>query len=289
MASSLMEKLAAEEQAFMESEFFCPVMRGVPIRIRIAGITVTMKMTRPRDFEGWAVLKPVSFREAHKVRDTDLAEKEEFLKLFPSVRFVLCHRTKGKWLGISAHNDDRFSFDGMVPVLLPEEVQMFDAVIARFDGANFWFEQMDFGANAETPVALREALSDVKPVADLNVDNLMPQEREAYGIALGYEIANRVDQKEVAMKEHLRRGGAQFRSYVERGNTYTVEYVVNVDGIDHMQRSVVDRDTLNIIAPGICMTDERTGEDTSGRFDLQSLVGVIREAIKTNEIHRVGI
>jgi len=34
----------------------------------------------------------------------------------------------------------RFKITGMVPIYLEEEVQMFDTVQTRFDGANCWFE-----------------------------------------------------------------------------------------------------------------------------------------------------
>ena len=209
------------------------------------------------------------------------------MKLFPRVRIILAYRDAGYWCGVLAHYDKRFSFNGPVPVFLTEEAQTFDTVVARFDGSNCWFEEIDYGANPETPVILREELTNIRDTCEIDArPGFTVQEKEAYGIAFIKELANRVDRKELEMKEALRRGGAVLRSYIERDNTFTVEYTVEVDGRTYEQRSVIDSESFRIISPGICLTDERTGEDTGRKQDLQSLVGVIREGIRTGGIYR---
>ena len=63
MSKSLINKLAAEEKAFMDSEVLAPVVRGLPIRVRIAGVVMVMNVSQPRDFQGWGIFKPISFCE----------------------------------------------------------------------------------------------------------------------------------------------------------------------------------------------------------------------------------
>lgn len=280
--NDVFDKLAAEENAFFSSQLFSPVLKGKPIRVQIAGIITTLEVVKPKNFEGWGVFTPVNYKTVRFVREPNMVEKEQYFRLFPSLKLILCRNNNG-WQGIPAHQaDTRFKIAGLAPIQLIREVQLFDTVKCRFDGNNIWFEQLDSRANPRTAVYLRECLQKLLNPKDLDFPGLTLEERDAYLMAYGPALAAdaelRRDKNEDRIKDALKRAGANYQSYIERADTFTIEYTV--DGNRH--RSVVKKDNLAVESAGICLAG------TDRNFDLQSLVGVIRQGHNRGAIVRVG-
>jgi hypothetical protein len=211
-----------------------------------------------------------------------MVEKEQYFRLFPALKLILCRNSNG-WQGIPANQaDTRFKIAGLVPIQLVTEVQMFDTVKVRFDGTNVWFEQIDSRSNPKTAVYLRECLQKLLEPKQIELPGLTLEERDAYLMAYGPALAAdaelRRDKNEDRIKDALKRAGANYKSYIERADTFTIEYTV--DGNQH--RSVVKKDNLAIESAGICLAG------TDRNFDLQSLVGVIRQGHNRRAIVRVG-
>jgi len=280
--SDSFERLAAAEENFLASEFLAPAVRGGQVQVRIAGVICQLKI-QPPDFEGFGIFRPASHAEARLVRPARLAERQRYLELFPLVRLIVAGRQDDGWLAVPAHRgDSRFQIEGMVPVRLVEEAQLFEVIQARFDGAQFWYAGSDPRWDPATANYLRQALDQMIVPEKLSRSGLTEEERQAYASNYWrrYETSEeaRRNREEKRLRQALEHAGAELRDYVERRDVYTITY--EVDGQRHV--SAISKQDLSVQVAGICLS----GEDQ--KFDLQSLVGVIREAQEGHGLVRVG-
>ncbi len=278
MIHELLNKLAAEEAAFLDTEFLAPVLPGMQVRVRIAGVICTLRVVGEAA-PGWAILKPLSMDKARIVEQPGLRQVREYLSLFPAVRLLLLAPAGNDWLALPAQRGDaRFQTDGPVRLHLATGVQAFQRIIARFEGAALWFQEIDRRRSPAIAAYLREALSAETPPEALHKPTLTAEERAVYRILHTAILAARRDQVEVRLADALSHAGAELAEYIERADSYTLTYTV--DGQTH--RSTVRKDDLTVLSAGICLS----GQDR--RFDLQSLVSVIREGTARRRIVRVG-
>ncbi len=274
----LLNRLEAAEQRFSGSLFIAPLAGGQQVSVRIAGVVCRLKVLRnlPDGFHGIAVLRALSTSQAEFLRPATLAEKAAYLELFPAVDLILLLNNRQEWAALPAHKGDtRFHIRGIAPLLLAEEgLQRFETVAARFDGSYFWYDRRSPTRDPSIAAYLREQFtrldpSDALPPAPeaLHKSGLSAEEREAYGLlreALRYAQRGQVEENLAGALAHA---GATFLSYAERDGAYVVDY--EIDGRKHT--SIVRPNDLTILTAGICLS----GQDQ--RFDLTSLVGVLRE------------
>lgn len=277
-ASELLERLAHQEQDFLTQEFLAPVARGAVVRVRIGGVACKIGI-EPRDFHGWGVFQPASYTSATLARRASLAERRAYLDLFPCVRMFACRREDPHWLACAADGGDtRIRVDGLAPVQLTEEVQPFDLLKCRYDGALFWFDEIDPRHDPGTAAWLRTALAAATLPNALDRSGLTAQERAAYELLYWREhqpitsrrprqIASSADPAASRLRESLSHAGAELIGYLEHADGYQVTYVV----AGQRYTSSVDKRDLTVHSSGICLS----GRDHD--FDLTSLVGVLRE------------
>ncbi len=264
--SNLFDRLAAEEEAFFASQFMCPVLAGQKVRIRIAGIILNLNV-QPKKFQGWGVFRCVKQHTAKFVKEPTLAQKQEYLNLFPKFSLVVC-RLGDVTFGLPAGNiSSNYKIKGQVPISLPEEVRLFDTIDVRWDGVNFWYEGQSSFRGSKIANELRDLLVLETAPDKVDISGMTQEERLAYRLAFDAEIESKRDKKEDRLRDAVTRAGGVFHGYVERGNTYTVE--MSVDG--EKFHPVVNSDTLQVSNAGICLSG------TDKTFDLQSLVSVFRE------------
>lgn len=291
--ASALDRLASAERDFLRHEFLAPVLRGSGVQVRIAGVRCALHV-EPSDFQGWGVFRPESHALARLARPARMNERRRYLGLFPAVSLVLCYATgeddaARTWFGVPAQQSDaRFRIEGFIPVRLAEDVEPFDTVRARFDGAQFWFDEMDPRAHPGAAAYLRQCFAEGRDPARVDRPGLTAEHRRAYLL----ERLRRVEQAaadvrrrefdarqsaEERLRDALAHAGAQFRGFAERGDVYRVTYTV--DGRPHT--SVVNKHDLSVQTAGICLSGGDRG------FDLGSLVGVIREGTGAGRIVRV--
>jgi hypothetical protein len=268
----LLDKMESAEEAFLQTEFLSPVIPGGQVRVRIAGVVCTLSVEGATE-AGWAILKPSSLNAARMVGQPTLRQVRDYLALFPQIKLILLARKRRDWMALQAHKGDRrFEIDGPVHVHLAEGVEPFQQIVARFDGAQFWFQEVDRRRSPAIAAYLREALAAETPPENVRKTTLTAEEREAYGIAYkATEAARKVarrERDESRISDAVAHAGAELVSFMEQRGAYAVTFTVG----QRQHRTVVRSDDLTVLVAGICLS----GQDQ--RFDLQSLVGVMREA-----------
>jgi hypothetical protein len=281
---SAIDRLAKAEQSFVGSEFLAPVLRGGGVGVRIGGVRCRLKVS-PANYAGWAVFRAVSFDRAKYLRDASRGERRRYLALFPAVRLILVTRDQETWQAIPASfGDARFNITGLVPPRFVEDAELFETIVTRFDGAQFWFDGPDTRADPGAAAYLRESLQKNLDPNRLARTGLTAEHRTAYALhhAMRQEAIAREEREERArpearLRQALTHAGANLRDFSEWADVYRVSY--EVDGQRHT--SVVRKDNLAVVTAGICLS----GRDND--FDLGSLIGVLREGEADGRIVRM--
>jgi hypothetical protein len=270
--SDAMKRLAQAEAAFLSAEFLAPVVRGRGVQVRIAGVRCSLHAD-PATFNGWGVFRPQSHSAATLVRNASAGERKRYLCLFPAVRLVVCALGKGQARAVADNpGDHRFELSAPVVAKLAEGVEAFDTIIGRFDGGQFWFDQVDARADPAIAAFLRGRLADLTDPATVDRPGMGAGQRLAYAVAHASQIAAREADEAVSATRRLNaalgHAGAALRDFSDLGDCFRVTYTV--DG--HRHTSIVGKNDLTVRSAGICLS----GLDE--QFDLNSLVGVLRES-----------
>ena len=281
---AVLDKLERAERDFLGTAFLAPIVGDGRVRVRIAGVVCHLRVTKCR--AGWYVLRPISIGEAVIMREATLQEVSRYLALFPQVRLVLAQKIDQQWLAFSAQRGDvRFRMAGPIGLwMAAEDVERFDGVEAAFDGRSFWYVQRDRRSDPAVAAYLRERFSQ-DPIVDLPPDvnalhkrGLSREQRDVYAwLREQLKLAQR-DREEVRLAEALGHAEAHLHSYFERDEAFVVKY--EVDGRERI--STIRRDDLSVMTAGICLA----GQDA--RFDLTSLVGVLREGERDRRLVWMG-
>lgn len=266
---NLFDKAEKAEKEFLNSEFISPVIKGSRVRVRILGLVYELKIQGSH--EGWALLKPVSPTFARVIGAPSLLQIQNYLAKLSKIRLILCEKRKNLWYGINCQ------FWGIqVPVFLVKGIELFDSIVARYDGVNHWLEGKDHGADPVLAEYLRTCLQEKIPSDSLHKSGLTPFHRDAYRWQVFLKEKKIKELTLEKLKDAVSRGGGELHSYIEHGNSLVVMF--SLGGEDY--RATVAKGDFKVISAGICLE----GQDE--KFDLQSLMGVIREGQERDKIYR---
>lgn len=270
--SDAMKRLAQAETAFLSAEFLAPVVRGRGVQVRIAGVRCSLHVEPPA-FNGWGIFRPLSHSAAKLVRGAAAGERKRYLALFPAVRLVVCAVGPGHVNAVADNPaDPRFELTSPVVAHLAAGADAFDTIIARFDGGQFWFDEVDARADPAIAAFLRGRLADLADPGAADRPGMGAGQRLAYAVAHArHRAAVEADESVNATRRlnaALGHAGAALRDFSDLGDSFRVTYTV--DGRRHT--SVVGKDDLTVRSAGICLSDQ------DEKFDLNSLVGVLRES-----------
>ena len=186
--------------------------------------------------------------------------------------------------------DARFRIDGEVPIELPEEIQTFETLQCRFDGGRLWFDRLDMQADPMLGEYLRSELAQKTPPTELDRPGMKPEHRAVYELNYFVRHLQKAAERRAIKRwsprddiagrlgETLSHAGAKLLDYVERNDGCRVTFTV--DG--QRYTSSVNKDDLSLQVAGVCLS----GEDA--KFDLSSLVGVLREGDTQGDLLRIG-
>lgn len=264
----LINKLAEEEESFLKLSFLAPAVKGGSVGVRIQGIVCRFVLENS-EFSGWGIFEPVSLERVRLLRPAGRALIRRYLDRLTPLELIIADGAGAARSAILAHPaGSPVKIKAPVVVHLVERAEQFRHVVARFDGFNFWFDRLHPGRNPATAAFLRKALDGDLDVEHLNRPGLLPQEKRMYGELLKLRRRCREDPERRRLRQALDHAGAELEAFDRRDGKYRVSF--DLDGDRHT--SIIDRRNLTVLSAGICLADE------DEKFDLQSLMGVLREA-----------
>jgi len=283
MIHDLLDKLAKQEKEFLSEEIFAPYVRGgSQIHIKINGVIYKLKTPKLKK-DGFGVFKATDANNAKLVRDAESYEISEYLELLPRLNVVLVSKPNDRWLAYPLNIQSfrqRFGVEPkLLSVLVADNVEVLDTALVRFDGSTFWFDSATFTNSADKRATLRERIFEGNYGFPKDM-KLSPEEMLAFKFAASFHKEANKSKLEQRLQNEMARYNAQVDKYVERGENVEVQWKDNLTNKKYT--SVFKAEDLSVVTAGICLS----GGDK--KFDLQSLVGVIREGENRWGVNHVG-
>lgn len=269
----LIDQLARAEAELRTRRFLSPCVPGVRLRVRIDGLVHEFAPNPPR-YAGWGLFQPIDSKRAQLVERPDDALVRRYLEHLPPARFYAVRQAKGKaWWAMPLSAEGfrmRYGRNGPVVVHLCKNVASFETIRARWDGATFWFDDVDRFADPVLPEKLRVAFLERKEVDELSLHGVTPELVDAYVWATLWELEQQKKTLEGSIIHALKIGGGKLVTYRDTNTHVVVEWR---DRLGRRHSSAIQKNALQVQSAGAVCLQGRDGD-----FDLASLVGVMDDA-----------
>lgn len=304
---SLLDQFSDAERKLTATRFLAPCLPESRISTQVKGITYTFRPSNA-EFEGWALWKAIDPKNAEMVEDADYFAVEEYLKLLKPLRLRLTYRMQGRsWMAFPANESDAMQQLGVakpVPVHLVDNAAQFEQVMARWDGAAFWFQEVDHREDPEIAEKLSASFAAETEISDLKFSGMTPEMRSAYSLVWYQKIQEEeAEEFENMLQDEAERDATQRRlvraarnharkerQYAQKGENRLrqaletaggglssardsgANWLVNwVTSTGEHHTSVIAKRDLTVVSAGICL------DGYDDWFDIQSLVAVVEQ------------
>jgi len=274
---NIIEEIGEKEQKVTDLEFVSPIFYNDTVMTTIDGLIYKFKIRKADP--GWYKIRPINHSRAKIVGEADIMERDKYLKYLGKLRLTLTLKQDKVFLAVPDKNNKyQLPSNELLPVLLSDDTVLnFDRVIARYDGANLWFESVDTSNDPMKADYLRSSLEKFIDPKSIKYQDLTFEEKLAYTLRTGFDKRFFENKKENILKGDVEHAGGKFVRFIERSDHYSVTY--RVDGEEFTSHISKDNKRM-VITAGICLS----GNDH--KFDLKSLITVVREARQRGLLYR---
>jgi hypothetical protein len=241
--------------------------------------TVTINGVPDNTNDHIAELKLIDNKTARYV---DIANTGDYLKGRTQYRAIICKNTTTESLCIT--DDPRLENRVIEVKMIPSNLDVFDSIRIVKDGLRFVYAGTVHGSKILGSKLRIQLNMDVIPVT--TPSGTPKNISDIYKSLRSNEIDRRRELIQETLTDRIKRSvhhmGGTYIGHTIRNTgycvTYTIEY--NNSSIEHM--SIID-ENLNIIKAGVCLDNE------DRKYDLASIIDVLKEGHTKRKIHRVGL
>lgn len=281
-AKALRNKFAAKELELRNKEFMAPYAEEIRFaHVKINGIVHPFRIVGFKG-HGFGVFAPRDGSSARFVRNADIADVRAYFDILPKLHFILCYETDKGWVGYPMNLESADKTLGLASETIIKNVtdcERFDVIVARYDSANFWYDEPFSGADlkkssemrecfckGQTPDRMKQSLSRIK--------GLSPEDRTSFDLAI--KSWHRFQQltTESRIKQVLEESGAKLGSYVVRGENVEVRWTTD-RGTAYT--SMVNKDSLDVVSAGICLDPHDGDGPMDTKFHLRDLPYIMKQ------------
>lgn len=283
--NELFDKIAAQEKAFRSREFIAPYTPALKEAVvSMSGMLYKFKIANCSG-SGIGRFQPQDAFSAKWVDDAPYESQRKYFDALPRLYLILCFQTEEGWVAYPFKKETalkKFGITGEAVILNVSDCQRFDVVVARFDGLNFWYDEIFAGSDPIKADEMRhlfeQRISSKQKSVDLNqIKKLTEEDKEAFSLAsFSWDLFVK-SSTESTIQELLENGGAVLGSYIFRGKNIEIRWQ-SPSGENYV--SIVNKDTLDVVSAGICLA----GEDE--KFHLKDLPFIMEQGEKRGLIHR---
>ncbi len=281
----LLNEMAKKERNLCSQDFIAPFTpRSKIALIKLDGLNYKFRIVGFNG-SGFGLFRPIDASCAKYVRTAPIEKVRQFLELLPRIHLILAYEADQGWVAYPMNMESATSSLGLQSeaiVLNVSDCERFDVITARYDGMNFWYDEIFVGADPVKSEAMRECFLPDATAKQMQaklsqIKGITPEDKKSFDLAIGSWIIFKKMTTEAKISEMFSQAGAKLGSYVVRGANIDVRWT-STSGREY--RSTIVKETFDVVSAGICLA----GGDKS--FHLKDLPFIIEEGEKRQAIYR---